>query len=80
MHVTIYADVLFLSNLLSNLYLLLCTKKLTKNNAHFMRQLTGALLGSIYAVLLFFPSLTLLESTMCKLLVLLTLLCISFSL
>lgn len=78
MHITIYADVLFITNLFSNLYLLLCTKKLTKNSAHFMRQLAGALLGSIYAVLLFFPSLSLLQSTMCKLLILLTLLCISF--
>ncbi len=80
MHITVYADLLFCTNFILNLFLLLCTKRLGKINSHIRRQLAGALLGSIYAVLAFFPSFTFLQSVLLKLALLPLLLLCSFRL
>ncbi len=62
MHITIYADVLFLTNFLANLFLLRLTEKITKITAPPMRKLAAAFLGGIYACAAFFPQLSLLQS------------------
>lgn len=74
----VYIDVLFLVNYVINYLLLLTTKKICKNSAKPWRISLGALIGSLYAVLVFFPYLTIYYTIFAKLLFSIILIAISF--
>lgn len=63
----VYVDVLFLFNFVINYLLLLTTKKLCKNPSKPWRLSLGAFTGSVYAVLMFFPSLAIYYTVLAKL-------------
>lgn len=74
----VYVDVLFLLNFVINFLLLLTTKKVCKSAAKTWRLSLGALAGSIYAVLMFFPSLAIYYTLLAKLVFSAALIAISF--
>lgn len=78
MQITVYVDVLFLTNFLSNLFLLEVTEKLVRTGLRRWRRLIAALLGSLYACLAFYPDLSFLQGTTLRILTALTMLCIAF--
>ncbi len=78
MHITVYADVLFLTNFLANWCLLGLTEKIVKTGARPWRLAAAAVLGGIYACAAFFPQLTLLQSFVFRILTALVMLCIAF--
>ncbi len=51
---TIYIDVLFLSNLLINTAIIFCTSVITKSGAKLMRIVIGGVISAIYSVTAFF--------------------------
>ena len=53
----VYADVLFLTNFVINAGLLYATALLSKSDRSTGRVVTGAALGAVYALLMFFPNL-----------------------
>ena len=65
---TVYLDILFLTNFITDFFLLCLTKKICKNKARTWRLLIGAAVGSLYSVFMFFPNISLLYSAVCKLL------------
>lgn len=75
----IYIDVLFAVNFIIN-YVLLKTSCIFINLKHnTIRMMLGALIGSIYAILIFFPDFSPLYSTLCKLLISMLILASSFT-
>ena len=78
MQITVYLDVLFLTNFLSNLFLLEVTEKLVRTGLRRWRRLVSALLGSMYACLSFFPALSFLQGAVLRILTALVMLCIAF--
>lgn len=75
----VYVDVLFLLNFVLNFLLLLATGKICKNQAKSWRLSLGALAGSVYAVLMFFPSLAIYYTLLSKLIFSAALIAVSFS-
>ena len=75
----VYVDVLFLLNFVLNFLLLLTTGKICKNRAKSWRLSLGALAGSMYAVLMFFPSLAIYYTLLSKLIFSAALIAVSFS-
>lgn len=53
----IYADVLFITNLYIDFFLLICVKKFLKLNTSKLRLLCGALVGAVYSLSALLPSL-----------------------
>jgi len=78
MHISIYADVLFLTNFLANFLLLHLTKKISKASTNILRLLASACLGSLYAMLLFFMPLTMWRSVLLHLLIGVAMLTVAF--
>ena len=78
MQITVYLDVLFLTNFLANLFLLEVTEKLVRTGLRRWRRLLSALCGSLYACLAFYPDLSFLQSAVLRILTALTMLCIAF--
>lgn len=74
----VYVDILFLLNFVLNYLLLLTTQKICKNPAKAWQLSIGAAAGSIYAVLMFFPSLSIFYSIIAKLVFSALLVIISF--
>ncbi len=74
----VYIDVLFLINFVINYFLLLTTKKICKSTSKSWRVLVGALIGSLYAILMFFPPLAIYYTIFAKLLFSLILIAVSF--
>ena len=52
---TVYADVLIVVNLFVNYALLLCSSMIVKNRISNLRLLLGALIGSLYGLVIFLP-------------------------
>ncbi len=50
MQITVYADLLFLTNFLTNLFLLMTTEKILQRRSNLWRRALAALLGALYAV------------------------------
>lgn len=63
---TIYIDVLFLSNLLINTAIIFCTSVITKSGAKLMRIVIGGVISAIYSVTAFFPHTELLYTVIGK--------------
>lgn len=78
MHITVYADILFLTNFLSNLFLLTLTEKIVRTDTRRLRRIVAAALGGVYACAAFLPQLTLLQSFVCRILAAGAMLCIAF--
>lgn len=78
MQITVYLDVLFLTNFLSDLFLLEITEKLVRTGARRWRRVISAFCGSLYACLAFYPELSFLQSAALRLATALTMLCIAF--
>lgn len=64
----IYIDVLFLINLFVNYFLLLAVKLISKSTVGRLRILLGAVIGSVYCCLMFYPSLQIIFSSFFKIL------------
>ena len=64
---TVYVDILFLTNFLTDFFLLYMTKSVSKNVSPVWRLMCGAFAGSIYAVLMFYPDLSFIYSGVFKL-------------
>lgn len=64
---TVYADVLFMTNFIIDLFLLYLTKKICKNAAGHLRMICGGCIGGIYAVCMFYPSMPFVHSLFLKL-------------
>ncbi len=62
----IYIDVLFVLNLAINYLLLFLTARFSGVYAKRLRLLSGAALGALFSVILFFPDLPVLPSALCK--------------
>ncbi len=75
---TVYIDVLFLTNYMADFFLLYMTKAICKSKAYLWRLMCGACIGSIYAVLMFFPYLSFLYSIIAKLIISALIVFISF--
>lgn len=65
----VYVDILFLTNFLTDFFLLYMTKSVSKNASPIWRLICGASLGSIYAVLMFYPNLSFIYSGIFKLII-----------
>lgn len=78
MQITVYVDVLFLTNFLSNLFLLEVTERIVRTGLRCWRRIVAALLGSMYACLAFYPELSFLQSATLRILTALVMLCIAF--
>ncbi|NLM49806.1 MAG: sigma-E processing peptidase SpoIIGA [Clostridiaceae bacterium] len=74
----VYVDVLFLVNFFANYIILFLTSKLAKIKPSYTRLFYGASVGALYAVCMFFPSLSPLYSIVSKFLFSLGLVAISF--
>ncbi len=79
MQPTVYVDILFLTNFLTDFFLLYMTKTLGKNNSPTWRLVCGACVGSVYSVLMFFPDLSFFYSKIAKIIVSIAIVYISFS-
>lgn len=66
MEPTVYIDILFLTNFITDLFLLYMTKKLCKAKTPVWRLLCGAAAGSIYSVFMFYPNVSFVYSGICK--------------
>lgn len=75
---TVYLDVLFLTNFITDFFLLCLTKRVCKNVSNGWRIALGAAVGSLYSVCMFFPNISLLYSAVCKLLASAAIVWISF--
>ena len=76
---TVYIDVLFLINFLINLLLLYSTAKLVSVKITILRGLTSSMLGALYSVLIFLPSLNLIYSGVAKFLFSLAIVALAFN-
>ncbi len=74
----VYIDILFAVNLGVNYFILLLTARLTGSELRRGRLLLAAALGAVYAIFSFFPTLSLLNSLVCKLLIALTVAALAF--
>ncbi len=79
MQPTVYVDILFLTNFLTDFFLLHITKVVSKNNSPIWRAVCGASVGSVYSVLMFFPNLSFFYSKIAKIIVSVAIVFISFS-
>lgn len=75
---TVYLDVLFFTNFITDFFLLVLTRRICKNKARVWRLLLGAVTGSVYSVFMFFPNISLLYSALCKLVVSAAIVLLSF--
>ena len=66
MQLTVYADVLFLTNFIINLFLLYVTGSLSKTNTSFWRLALSSSIGGIYAICMFLPETDFLSSVLSK--------------
>lgn len=78
MEITVYIDVLFITNFLSDFFLLHLTEKIARTEAHILRRIAAALLSSLYACLTFLQTLSFSQSIALRLLTALAMLCIAF--
>lgn len=60
----IYADILFITNLYIDFFLLICVKKFLKLNTSHIRIFCGALAGAVYSLSAVLPSITKIQSTL----------------
>lgn len=74
----IYIDVLFIVNLVINYFILLAVSQLLGRNDKRIRLLLGAVLGSVYSCLMFFPHLEFLFSAGLKLLLSITIVLVAY--
>lgn len=74
----VYIDVLFIVNLIINYFILLAVSKLLSRYDKHIRLLLGAVLGSVYSCMMFFPHLEFLFSAGLKLLLSITIVLASF--
>ena len=74
----IYIDVLFFVNLIINYILLRACCAFIQLKLKSIRVMLGAFIGACYAVLVFFPDFSVLYSTVCKLLVSMLIVAVSF--
>lgn len=63
----VYVDVLFMTNFICDFFLLYLTRAIYKSRSPAWRLALGAMVGSAYAVAIFFPSLTLLAGALASL-------------
>lgn len=75
---TIYIDVLFIINFVINYTLLCLTGKISKAKTSKIRIFSGAFLGALYAVFMFFPQIKMLYGVLAKLSVSLIIVFVSF--
>ncbi|MGE4284240.1 MAG: sigma-E processing peptidase SpoIIGA [Clostridia bacterium] len=75
----VYVDVLFIVNLLINYALLWTTGKMSKQKISTVRLLTGAAVGAIYAVIMFFPAFKIYYTMMAKVVFSMLLIAIAFN-
>lgn len=75
----VYADVLFLLNLIINYVLLSATEKIAKQPTSPPRKLLGAAVGAVYAVCMFFPQVEVLYTVAAKITVSFILVSLTFS-
>jgi len=75
----IYIDVLFVVNLIINYLLLYTTRAFSGLEFNKVRVLFGAIVGACYAVLIFFPDFSFVYTTVCKILISMLIIAISFS-
>lgn len=66
MHQVIYIDILFVINLIINYFILLATTAILHRKDARWRLFLGAMLGALYSVFIFFPSLDILYSSLAK--------------
>ena len=76
MHV--YAEQLLFENLIINYIILYATKIFTKSNTSHIRLLLAAVIGSIYTLIVFFPSMILMLKFITKIIVALILIQVAF--
>lgn len=74
----IYIDVLFIVNLVINYFILLAVSHLLARNDKKIRLLLGAVLGSVYSCMMFFPQLDFLFSAILKLVLSITIVLLAF--
>ncbi|NLY42430.1 MAG: sigma-E processing peptidase SpoIIGA [Clostridiaceae bacterium] len=75
----VYIDVLFVINLIINYLLLWTTSKISKKRASTMRILAGAVLGAVYAVVMFFPAFKIYYTFIAKILFSMVLIAVTFN-
>jgi stage II sporulation protein GA (sporulation sigma-E factor processing peptidase) len=75
----VYVDILFVINLLVNYILLWTTGKIAKRKASTIRLIIGALIGAIYAVIMFFPAFKIYYTVIAKLLFSMLLIAITYN-
>ena len=75
----VYIDVLFLVNFFINLILLCATSKILKLKTHPLRLSAAAILGAFYAVLIFYPKLGVLYTSVAKVLSSLAIAAVAFN-
>lgn len=78
MRPTVYIDTLFLTNFITDLFLLCMTKKLCKVSSPIWRLICGACAGSIYAVFMFYPNISFVYSGAFRIIVSAVIVIISF--
>lgn len=74
----IYIDVLFVVNLIVNYILLLVCCVFSGLKRNYYRITSGAFIGACYAVLIFFPNFSVIYSTICKMLISMLIVAVSF--
>ena len=78
MHQVVYIDVLFCINLVVNYFILLATTAIMRRKDARWRLFIGALLGALYSVFIFFPTLGILYSSLAKFLFSLSIIVVSY--
>ena len=74
----VYVDVLFLTDFVCDFFLLYITGRIYKNKSPLWRICLGALVGGVYSVAVFFPNMNFFVSAVCKLMISLLIIFISF--
>ena len=75
----IYAEYLLLENLAINYIILYVTRKITRTNTKSIRLFIGALIGSLYTLVLFFPSLKFMTKFSMKILISILIIIVAFN-
>ncbi len=75
----VYAEVLLLENLIINFIILYVTKKFTKTSASIFRMFLAALIGALYCLVVFYPSLLFLTRFIMKVSISILMIIIAFN-
>jgi stage II sporulation protein GA (sporulation sigma-E factor processing peptidase) len=78
MHQVIYIDILFCINLIINYFILIATTAILRRKDARWRLFVGAMLGALYSVFIFFPTLGLLYSSLAKFVFSLSIIIVSY--